>query len=309
MRRRPLTLQLVALALGCTPKPAAGPTAPPEAAPEAAATDAPATAPPALDCGPQIRGAAALVEPGAVLLVGEVHGTAQVPEAVGRIVCNAARPHGPGVILGLEITADDQPAVDAFLASDGEPQAVQALLSASHFASETKDGRNSQAMLALLESVRRWRIAGAPIEVLCFDAPMGSWTKSAERDAAMARTLVAAKRARPEATLVTLSGNIHNRTVPGVPWDAAFVPMGVHVHEAFADLVSLDFRSAGGSFWACLGQPDGTSRCGAAQAGGEDRGSSPLVERFDAPNEHGFHGVLYVGTITASEPAVASGSE
>jgi hypothetical protein len=167
-----------------------------------------------------------------------------------------------------------------------------------------KDGRSSQAMLQLLVSVRGWRSAGAPIEVVCFDAAPGVAKTAAERDAAMAKTLVAAHRARPGSTLVTLSGNIHNRTVPGVPWDAAYVPMGVHVREAFPQLVSLDFLSAGGTFWACMGTPGGEVRCGVAESKGEDRGSEPFVELHAARDDKGFDGVLYLGTTTASEPAV-----
>lgn len=127
---------------------------------------------------------------------------------------------------------------------------------------------------------------------------------AAERDAAMAQILVAAQRARPGSTLVTLSGNIHNRTVPGVPWDAAYVPMGVRVSEAFPKLVSLDIGSAGGAFWACMSQPGGESLCGIARVRGEDRGAEPFVELHAARDDKGFDGVLYVGTMTASEPAV-----
>lgn len=293
-------LAIVLLGLGCAPKPA---TTTATTTPPAHEDPAPAPAP-AVDCGPAVRSAAAIAGPGAVVLVGEMHGTVQVPEAVGRIACHAAlRPEGL-VILGLEIATNDQPAVDAYLASDGTEPAVAALLRASHFTSDMKDGRSSKAMQQLLESVRRWRAAGAPIEVVCFDAIPNSYTTSAERDATMAKNLVAAHGAHPGATLVVLSGNIHNRTVPGVPWDAKYVPMGVHLREAFPSLVSLDFRSAGGTFWACMGSPGGETRCGVAQSQGEDRGPSPFVERLDARDDKGFDGVLYVGTTSASEPAV-----
>jgi hypothetical protein len=296
-------LAMVLLAAGCTPKPM--PAAQPPTAIAEPEAGAPASIDPhPLDCGPEVRGAAALAVPGAVLLIGEMHGTTQAPEVVGRIACHAARTPGSDVILGVEITADNQPAVDAYLASDGAPPATAALLAAPHFASEMKDGRSSQAMLQLLDAVRRWRAAGASIAVVCFDAREGAASTSAERDAVMAEALVAAHHARPAVLLVTLSGNIHNRTVPGVPWDAAYVPMGVHMREAFPKLVSLDFRSAGGTFWACMGDPGGAVRCGTTKAGGEDRGPDPFVELHDARDDKGFDGVLYVGTTTASEPAV-----
>lgn len=284
----------------CGPR-SAEPVTPEEGATSVAPASAKERTP---ECGPEVRGAAALIGPGAVLLVGEMHGTAQVPELVGRIACHAALQPQADVILGLEMTADNQPVVDAYFASDGGEAAVDALLAAPHFVAEMKDGRSSQAMAELLTMVRGWRAAGAALDVVCFDAAPGVASTAAERDAAMAKTLAAVHRERPRATLVTLSGNVHNRTVPGVPWDPAFVPMGVHLREAFPKLVSLDFRSAGGTFWACLGTPGGESKCGVAQSGGEDRGAEPFVELHAARDDKGFDGVLYVGTTTASEPMV-----
>ena len=296
------TLSVIVVAMGSACRPA--PVEPTSTPGDAAASEAPPSAGPlALDCGAEVRDAAALTDPGAILLVGEMHGTEEMPEIVGRIACHAARSPAAEVIVGLEMPSDNQPAVDAYLAGDGGDLTVAALLAAPHFASENKDGRNSAAMLGLIASVRAWRAAGADIEVVCFDAGPGVAKTAAERDAAMAKTLVAAHRERPEATLVTLSGNIHNRTVPGVPWDPAFVPMGVHLREAFPKLVSLDFRSAGGTFWACMGTPDGKSTCGVNQGRGEDRGPEPFVELHAARDDKGFDGVLYVGTTTASEPA------
>jgi hypothetical protein len=268
----------LATSWACGPTPASTTTTTPAATPVAAAK---ARTP---DCGPEVR--------------------AQAPELVGRIACHAALRPDADVILGLEITTDNQPVIDAYFASDADEAAVDALLAAPHFASETKDGRSSQAMIELLTTVPLWRSAGAAIEVVCFDAGPGVAHSAADRDAAMAKTLGAIHRERPGSTLVVLSGNVHNRTVPGVPWDAAFVPMGAHLREAFPKLVSLDFRSAGGTFWACMGTPGGGSTCGLTQGGGEDRGVEPFVELFAARDDKGFDGVLYVGTMTASEPAV-----
>ncbi len=289
---------VAALALAWACRPAAPDSSVPPQAPTTGTSPSPALA-----CGPEVRGAAALTGAGSVLLVGEMHGTTEVPALVGRVACHAARSGEAGVVLGLEVTADNQPAFDAYLASDGTDADVAALLGSPHFASEVKDGRSSQGMLQLLVSVRRWRAAGARLEVVCFDAGPGAAETAAARDAVMAQTLLAAHRAHPGATLVTLSGNVHNRTVPGVPWDPAFVPMGAHLRQALPQLVSLDFQSAGGTLWACMGTPDTGPTCGVGRLGGEDRGAEPFVELHAARDEQGFDGVLYVGTATASEPA------
>jgi hypothetical protein len=305
-RTRVFVASVLVASWACGPTPASTSSTTPADVSDAAPDDgaAPPTGPRALDCGAEVRGAAALTGPGSILLVGEMHGTTQVPELVGRIACHAARAPEAKVILGLEMTADNQSTVDAYLAGNGADPDMAALLAAPHFTSEMKDGRSSQAMQQLLATVRGWRSAGAPIEVVCFDAGPGVAKTAAERDAVMAKTLATVHRDRPGSTLVTLSGNVHNRTVPGVPWDAAFVPMGVHLREAFPKLVSLDFRSAGGAFWACMGTPGGEVKCGATQSGGEDRGAESFVELHAARDDKGFDGVLYAGTTTASEPAV-----
>ncbi|MCH9684656.1 MAG: hypothetical protein K0V04_24690 [Deltaproteobacteria bacterium] len=259
-----------------------------------------------MECGPSIEGATPLTEPGAVLLIGEMHGTNEAPEAVGRIACHAARRPERSVIVALEIAKDNQAAVDTFLASDGSSEARLAVLQAPHFVQPFKDGRSSAAMVDLLESIRGWRSQGAAIDVLCYDVNPGWHTTGVQRDAVMAESIVAARHAHATAALVVLSGNIHNRTKPGTPWDPAFVPMGVPVREAFPHTISLDFDSAGGTFWACMATPEGETKCGTAQGSGTERGSSAFVELFDEADDAGFDGTLYVGTTTASEPAVPS---
>ncbi len=72
-------------------------------------------------------------------------------------------------------------------------------------------------MADLLESIRGWRSLGAAIQVLCYDASAGSYETGVQRDAIMAESIVEARHADPTATLVVLSGNIHNRTKPAHP--------------------------------------------------------------------------------------------
>jgi hypothetical protein len=287
------------VAVGCAPKAVA-----PSDAPETGSIESqqPNPSDDALECGPPVRGAEKIVRAGAVVLVGEMHGTEQVPATVGRLACNAAQQGTTTVVLGLEIGAENQPAVDAFLASDGGELAAAELLKASHFAFELKDGRNSQAMHGLLDAIRRWRSQGASIEAVCFDAAPGVATSASERDAAMARTLLDARQQHPAAVVLTLTGNIHNRTVRGAPWDKNYVPMGAHMREAFPETISLDFHSAGGTAWFCTGMSDDLE-CGAGELDGEDRGTEPFIELLEERNELGFDGLLYVGSTTASPPA------
>jgi hypothetical protein len=286
--------------LGCLLAAAAGALAAERPAPDAR----PATAV-RIACPPLPRGAQPLVEPGAVVLVGEVHGTAEAPAFFASLVCAAAARAGDaGVVVGVEMARSDQEALDAFLAAASPEAGRPRLLAASHFADEWRDGRDSRAMLGLLEDLHRWRAAGFGLEVVAIDVAPGEGT-AAEREAAMAERLAAAIAAHPGATTLAYTGNLHSRTVPGAPWDPDLAFMGVHLAARFPRLRAVDFASAGGTAWLCVMEPGGAGpSCGERRQAGEDRGREPFVELWAEADAHGHHGVYYLGTVTASPPAV-----
>jgi erythromycin esterase-like protein len=261
---------------------ACGSSAPP------AAPAAPVAAP---SCGAPIRGLETLRD-AELLLVGEMHGTEESPAFLARLLCE--RGAAP-TVLGLEMPASEQPALDAFLASDGGALAIRALVAGAHWQMADQDGRSSLAMLALVETARRARQQGRALDVVAFDIePPGG----ADRDARMAKNLLAARAAHPGAALIVLTGNIHASTVKGTPWDPDLVPMGAHLRSADAPVRSVDVRYAGGTAWVCM--MDGG--CGAAELTGRDRGPAPFVEAItDRP---GFDAIYYVGALTASPPAI-----
>ena len=83
----------------------------------------------------------------------------------------------------------------------------------------------------------------------------------------------------------------------GLPWDADFLPMGWHLTQAFAETRSLNAIFAGGSAWVVTAEGAGPK-----EMRGRSRGQQKHVQLFPDIIE-GHHGVLYVGTITASAPA------
>jgi hypothetical protein len=100
---------------------------------------------------------------------------------------------------------------------------------------------------------------------------------------------------------LVLVGNLHARTTPGTPWDAAFVPMGSYLVQAVPNLVSLNAAHEGGHAWACMGPKP--SDCGEHPFGGEAGNGSPRVQLSAAPSKEGFSGVFHVGgRISASLP-------
>src|SRR5688572_6036519 len=183
-------------------------TRPPEPIPIAAS----APSEPKAECGPPIRGAEAIVFPGSVTLLGEMHGTDAGPAVVARLACLAAtQANAKSVIIGLEISRGDQGALDAALSASDADVARTRLVEAKHFHDEWQDGRDTEAIVALVERMRTLRTAGFTIDIVAFDVE--NMTKDArERDAKMAEHLAEAIAARSGATVLALSGNIHSRT-------------------------------------------------------------------------------------------------
>jgi hypothetical protein len=112
-----------------------------------------ASAPVAPDCGPPDKGATELLKPGALVLLGEIHGTAEVPLFVGRLACQATA-KGLRVRVGLEIPQEEQARIDAFLSATDADAAKQSLLQGPFWTRDMQDGRSSEAMLALLTRLR-----------------------------------------------------------------------------------------------------------------------------------------------------------
>lgn len=258
-------------------------------------------------CAP-VPGLDRLLTPGGVLLLGEMHGTEQSPAFVATVVCHALARKLP-VTVGLEIYRTEAPRIDAYLASDGGPEAEAALLSGEFWTRDVQDGRSSRAMLGLLRTLRQSVAAGASLRVVPIDDP----SKSADgRDRLMAETLAAARAAHPGDLLVSLTGNIHNRLVPGWGGDADYQPMGLRLEKLAAawrppaTVVSLNVAYTGGSTWGCFG--DSPEDCKPQDLKGSP-GPTSGVAMADAPGEGAepieaaWSGSYYVGRLSPSPPA------
>ncbi|RYF10702.1 MAG: hypothetical protein EOO77_20985, partial [Oxalobacteraceae bacterium] len=93
-------------------------------------------------CAP-VAGASRLWQPETRwVIVGEMHGTNESPDAFANLVCLASATGRP-VTVAVEYTSDDQTAIDTFLASDGSSAARAVLLKLFLFTSELQDGRGS----------------------------------------------------------------------------------------------------------------------------------------------------------------------
>lgn len=192
---------------------------------------------------PSVPGATLLLVPGGVILVGELHGTSESPAFVDALTC-VALSFELELTIGLEIPDEEANAIGAFLASDGGPGARNEMLSGSFWSSKVADGRQSAAMLKLLDSLRRHIAQGAALDVVLLDS-----AGVADRDVAMADQLLAAVAASPDRVAIVLTGNVHNRGVLGVSFDPGYEPMGYLVKQALDErsVLALDVRHTGGT--------------------------------------------------------------
>lgn len=242
-----------------------------------------------LKCAAQGDPASDAIKGGALVLLGEVHGTAEIPGFVGQLACAVAR-RRVTVWLALEHPAAEQGQVDAFLAGGD----AAALGQGGVWRQQQQDGRGSAAMLGLLREVRRIRDAGGDVRAVLIDQP------GTDRDKAMADAIAGLPR-KPGDVVLALTGNVHARRLQGADWDPAYRPMGFWLVERGLAPITLDAATAGGSAWVCTGQP---VTCGAARVVGTHTGARPFIRMHTAGEVGPYDGVFYVGTVSASPPAL-----
>ena len=244
-----------------------------------------------------------LLEPGAVILFGETHGSQELPAFFGEAVCAAAA-RGLPIEVGLEQSSAGQAAIDSFLASAGGDAALAPVLAAPHWHREYQDGRSSRAQIELLERLRGLRAQRLEVSVFLFD-PWPEETKS-PREEEMARRIAEHARAHPRAITLILVGEVHAWTAIGTPWDPAFHPMGWLLAQDGLRVMSLGRATPAGRVWVCTG-PNVTD-CGERDAPKTRQqlpsGRTEGIELLPARNERGNDGLWATPTLTASPPAI-----
>src|SRR5262245_28191283 len=94
---------------------------------------APARPPPV----PALELPAEVLPPHGTLLIGDLHGTREIPAFVGRVVATVAAREP--VVLALEISTGEARAIQAFLASDGSAAQRRALLAGAWWQAPYQD--------------------------------------------------------------------------------------------------------------------------------------------------------------------------
>ncbi len=261
---------------------------------------------PLIECGAPILGLGKVARAGNVVLMGELHGTQEVPHFLAQSVCQASQ-QGVPVSVGLEIPANNQERLQRFLTSKGTEEDWGFLMESAFWRSPYPDGRGSEAVVGLLDGLRKLRSQGLDVEVFAFDHPP---LEGEAREEAMAKTVLEVAAKSKERAVLVLTGNIHPRLVKGLPWNRDYRSMGLRVADKHRAVFSLDMAYDTGTAWICsVDAQQQNVDCGVREAKGKDNGERYFVHLFDGLSPEGYHGIFYVGTVTASLPAVRNGVE
>ncbi len=229
------------------------------------------------------------------VIMGEAHGTVELPDAFAGLVCAYAATGDP-LTVGLEFLPAEQVSIDAYLASDGGDAAKRILLASPAWS--IRDGRASQAILDLVESLRRIKSGHPDLAVILFDHPIDSPGTSAAREKGMAEHLLAAKRARPTAPVLALTSIGHAGKSAWTSFGPPFPAMSQHLP---ADrTVAMAFDVMGGEIWTCRPTDTAPEECGprpvTARNAALPRGLSMGNSRT------GFDASISIGSVFSASP-------
>ncbi|WP_395945234.1 hypothetical protein [Brevundimonas sp.] len=247
-------------------------------------------------CSPPEGTAALLDRSERIIVVGELHGTAEVPTAFAQIVC-AASERGP-VVVALEMGEAMQPVLDDLIVAQDEIQA-RARLNDSPMTNPriNDDGRSSEAIFAMLDTVRQLKASGRDVSFHAFQPTTRPVTPRLEQswsELAMAQNIAQAVSDSPGSRILVLVGGFHARKTIYSRWAEIGLPAIAHLPTA--ETLTLKVAQQGGAHWGCS-----TETCGAL----------PSMESYDpasrgillGPVEDGaYDGILAVGPWTASPP-------
>jgi len=229
------------------------------------------------------------------VIIGEMHGTNEAPDAFANLVCLAVASGRP-VTVALEYSSDDQAAIDAYLASDGSDQAQAALKRLSLFTSETQDGRGSVAFMRLFDRLRQLKKASRIGGVVASDVGR-STPEGLDRNAAMARTWTAIP-APDHGLVLALVGNLHAMRKPVSFSNRTIVTAGSLMPAK--QTMTVNIEGNGGQEWNC--RQDG---CGPHDAGPSRASASASGITYSDDPDRRWDGTYRLGIpTTAASPAV-----
>ncbi|MGE5106153.1 MAG: hypothetical protein ACM3H8_01290 [Sphingobacteriales bacterium] len=231
------------------------------------------------------------IEDKKVIVVGEVHGTTEVPQFVLQLAKLLKKKTGQ-VTIALEISSNYQADIDNFL-EHGDFEKLKEL---DYF--KYPDGRTSVAVGELIKGLRE--IGG--VRIICFDVEWGT-ANTATRDSLMGLNL--SKKYRNE-RMIVLTGNIHANLMEGY-WRSGFKSAIYYFKEINGlenNLISLNTYFGGGTIWNCMQDGCKERDAGGSPLGSEYDGLTKFIEIYGDKNTDGYSGFVYFNRVTVSKPLV-----
>jgi len=190
------------------------------------------------------------------VVFGELHGTVQSPEFVGRVACALAA-REDRVLVAVELDAESDTVLQTLWHSPGEGFAERVIATLSFFAGRD-DGVASRAMLAMLTRLHDLRLAGAAIDVVAFngrrsEAQAAKFAKlpgQGPHEAEQAENIALAAGSRRYDHVLVLVGNLHAKRTPVERGGVSFEPMAMRLART-APLISLVMNNDAGTAWSC----------------------------------------------------------
>ncbi|WP_394781792.1 hypothetical protein [Undibacterium sp.] len=237
-----------------------------------------------------------------VIIVGETHGTKEIPEFVSGLACSLANEDRP-LLVGLEMPIDEQKSISEYLKSTGTPEDKHRLTSGKFWHPYMPDGRSGEAMLKLIDDIRLLHAAKKEVFLFAMDMddnqmplPLSknesNWPGL--RNAFMALNIETRLGQYPNYTALILVGNYHAEKGIGTPEDKDGHSMAEILSHKFA-IQNIDFSTTGGEAWTCEGPSARTAVCGPH--------SRKARAKF-SDSDYDF--IVPLGKISASSPAVSS---
>lgn len=238
-----------------------------------------------------------------VVLIGEVHGTAETPSIVSEIVCNAASA-GRRVVLALE--APENVSVDVF-SEQKRARIPPSLLANSRqywlTPAAQADGRTSQGQKKLVRFLQELNgLTDMFIDIVTVDIPYGNFDQSHMRDLVMAEKIKELQESGFYDQVFFFGGHYHTRLVNGEAETSSSQSVAQYLETGHFSSVLI--YPLGGATWACMG-PRGNIICSTHSLPARDSltgGRQNSLVRLEKKGWIDYDGVIELPVVTASFP-------
>lgn len=233
-----------------------------------------------------------------IIFVDDSHGSTETPLYALQLACRLLN-NGKPLLIGLEIPASEQEAINKYLQSEGDADDRMDLLSGTFWHTARKFGMASEAVLSVIETSRKWGKAGMPVMVFAYDQADKSWPVRLQkqesfwggyRETVMGLNINVRARLYPQHTIVVLTGGVHARKYAN-PKDS-YQSMA-HILAQTYPIYTITFSHPEGESWRCSGPTRETMQCGVQK---HNKSKLQINPAYDT--------TIALDKISASPPAV-----